>query len=74
MKKHLKVIVITIISFVIFEFVAHHTYAAIKLYERTLVQNRQLREELRECQEKLESYENPNKMTYSIQYRAIEVR
>lgn len=73
MKKILKVIIVTVISFVIFEFVAFHTYSAIKRYERTLAQNRELREELRECQEKLEEYENPGKRVDKIQF-AIKVR
>ncbi len=73
MKKILKVIVITVISFVIFEFAAYHTYSAIKRYNRTVAQNEQLRAELRECQEKLEELENPDKVTYKI-YRSMEVR
>ena len=73
MKKNLTIIVITVISFIALEFVGNMIWTAMKHYDRVVAQNRQLRKELRECQEKLDELENPDKVTYKI-YRSMEVR
>ena len=73
MKKHCKIIVYSILCFIVFEFVAYHTYSAIRTYNRTLAQNYKLRKELREMEKKLDSFENPERQDF-ISYRAIKVR
>lgn len=74
MKKHLKIIALTVLSVVVFEIVGYRVWSAMKNYERVFAQNKELREELKECQEKLEEYENPEKRVDRIQFRALQVR
>ena len=74
MKKHLKVIILTVLSVIAVEFIGHSVWSMLKHYDNVCQQNNKLKKELRECREKLESYENPSRTQDYIQYRAIEVR
>lgn len=74
MKKNYSIIILSIISFAIVEVIIYVVFSGINDYNRTLSENEALREELKECREKLERLENPNKPTIEIQYRALKAR
>lgn len=74
MKKNYSLIILSIISFAIVEVIIYVVFSGINDYNRTLSENESLREELKECREKLERFENPNKPTIEIKYRALKAR